>query len=137
MFFWREFVDCQRVDYCGMCNVMRRAVSCGLFADCAWLSSPESIVADLGEIQSKWKLLGERELLEKRLERVRIAVRSAADAECSHDDRNIVDEWQPGFVECSLRDAQGRTWKSIEKVPVVTTEALWSDSEYPRPGVFA
>ena len=46
-------------------------------------------------------------------------------------------EWQPGIVECSLRDVRGRTWKFIEKVPVVSLEDLWSDSEYPRRGATA
>jgi hypothetical protein len=47
----------------------------------------------------------------------------------------FVDEGFPGFVECSLLDVQGRTWKFIEKVPVVSLEDLWTDSEYPRQGI--
>lgn len=46
----------------------------------------------------------------------------------------FVDEYQPGFVECSLIDAQGQRHMFIEKVPIVTTEDLWSTSQYPRPG---
>ncbi|RYG37845.1 MAG: hypothetical protein EON93_02995 [Burkholderiales bacterium] len=47
----------------------------------------------------------------------------------------FVDEHQPGFVECSLLDADGNKHLFIEKVPVVTLEDLQPTSEYPRPGV--
>ena len=43
-----------------------------------------------------------------------------------------VDEHQPGFVECQFSDADGATHVIIEKVPVVSSEHLWSDSKYPR-----
>jgi hypothetical protein len=44
----------------------------------------------------------------------------------------FVDEHQPGFVECQFFDADGARHVIIEKVPVVSSERLWSDSEYPR-----
>ncbi|MGE0144389.1 MAG: hypothetical protein AB7I19_11420 [Planctomycetota bacterium] len=47
----------------------------------------------------------------------------------------FVDEHQPGFVECVLRDAANEQHVFVEKVPVVTTEDLWATSNYPRPGV--
>jgi hypothetical protein len=46
----------------------------------------------------------------------------------------FVDDHQPGFVECVLFDAAGRRHEFIEKVPVVSTANLWSDSEYPQSG---
>jgi len=46
----------------------------------------------------------------------------------------FVDDYPPGFVECSLLDAQGRLHLFVEKAPVVSTENLWSDSVYPRDG---
>lgn len=49
----------------------------------------------------------------------------------------FVDDHQPGFVECSLSDAQGQVHTFIEKAPVVSRESLWSDSDYPRPGFIA
>jgi hypothetical protein len=49
----------------------------------------------------------------------------------------FTNEHFPGWVECLLVDVHGRTWKFVEKVPVVSTEDLWSDSEYPREGVIA
>lgn len=49
----------------------------------------------------------------------------------------FIDESFPGWVECWLEDAQGRTWRIHEKVPVVSTEDLWVDSEYPRPCLIA
>jgi hypothetical protein len=49
----------------------------------------------------------------------------------------FVDESNPGFVECLLVDALGHSHLFVEKVPVVTTEDLWSTSTYPRPGVIA
>ena len=38
---------------------------------------------------------------------------------------------QPGWVECSLRDAWGQDWRFIEKVAVVTTAMLDEQSRYP------
>ena len=49
----------------------------------------------------------------------------------------FVDEYQPGWVECSLTDAWGKLWLFVEKVPVVADTALDSRSEYPQPGVIA
>jgi hypothetical protein len=49
----------------------------------------------------------------------------------------FVDNSQPGFVECSLVDAYGARHLFVEKVPVVTAEDLWSDSDFPRQGVIA
>ncbi|MEM7234189.1 MAG: hypothetical protein AAF517_18570 [Planctomycetota bacterium] len=46
----------------------------------------------------------------------------------------FLDDHQPGFVECRLIDAHGREWMFHEKIPVLTAEDLWKDSEYPRPG---
>ncbi len=50
---------------------------------------------------------------------------------------SFIDESFPGWVECWLEDAHGRRWKFNEKVPVVSAEALWTDSEYPKPGKIA
>jgi hypothetical protein len=47
----------------------------------------------------------------------------------------FVDEHQPGIIECQFVDANGRTWSFIEKAPIVSAEDLWSDSDYPQPGV--
>ena len=44
----------------------------------------------------------------------------------------FINEAFPGWVECELVDARGRTWKFHEKVPVVSTEDLWIASEYPQ-----
>jgi hypothetical protein len=49
----------------------------------------------------------------------------------------FVDDHQPGFVECRLVDALGRSHLFIEKIPVVTTANIWSDSSYPQVGVIA
>jgi hypothetical protein len=49
----------------------------------------------------------------------------------------FIDEYQPGIIECWLVDVHGRTWKFHEKVPIVSAEDLWTDSEYPRPGSIA
>jgi hypothetical protein len=46
----------------------------------------------------------------------------------------FIDEQQPGWVECNLVDAHGKTWKFNEKAPVVSNENLRSDSEYPKQG---
>jgi hypothetical protein len=46
----------------------------------------------------------------------------------------FVDEHQPGFVECVLRDAANIEHVFVEKVPVVSTDNLWSTSDYPRVG---
>lgn len=49
----------------------------------------------------------------------------------------FVDEYQPGFVECVFQDAANIEHVFVEKVPIVTTESLWSTSSYPQPGVIA
>lgn len=46
----------------------------------------------------------------------------------------FVDEGFPGFVECSLVDANEKTHVFIDKVPIFSTEALWTTSSYPRSG---
>ena len=49
----------------------------------------------------------------------------------------FVDDHQPGFVECLLVDALGQSHLFIEKVPIVTTANLRSDSSYPQMGTIA
>jgi hypothetical protein len=49
----------------------------------------------------------------------------------------FVDEHQPGFVECTLVDAHGVTHVFVEKVPIVTSKDLRSDSPYPQEGSIA
>jgi hypothetical protein len=49
----------------------------------------------------------------------------------------FVDDHQPGFVECTFVDARGIAHTVIEKVPIVTTEHLSRDSQYPREGAIA
>lgn len=46
----------------------------------------------------------------------------------------FIDEHQPGFVECTMVDAFGQSHSFQEKVPIVSTEDLWSSSTYPRAG---
>lgn len=46
----------------------------------------------------------------------------------------MVDEANPGFVECEFVDAHGRSWQIVEKMPVVTAESLAGDSRYPAKG---
>lgn len=46
----------------------------------------------------------------------------------------FVDESFPGFVRCAFADANGNRHTFIEKIPVVTTQDLWSDSIYPQLG---
>ena len=48
-----------------------------------------------------------------------------------------VDAAQPGWVECTLMDAWGRTWTFVDKVPVFTAAFLDAAGPYPRPGVIA
>jgi hypothetical protein len=47
----------------------------------------------------------------------------------------FADESFPGLVHCDFADANGNRHKFIEKIPVVTTQDLWSDSTYPHPGL--
>jgi hypothetical protein len=42
---------------------------------------------------------------------------------------------QPGIVESQFRDAEGQLHSIIDKVPLFTSAVLWSDSDYPQPGV--
>jgi hypothetical protein len=49
----------------------------------------------------------------------------------------FVDDHQPGVVECVFSDARGVSHTVIEKIPVITTEDLRSDSRYPRGGEIA
>src|SRR4051794_26592356 len=46
----------------------------------------------------------------------------------------FVDDWQPGFVECTLLDAQSERHLFVDKVPIFTTERLDASSRYPQPG---
>ena len=47
----------------------------------------------------------------------------------------FLDEAQPGIVACTFRDAQHETHTIIDKLPIFTEARLWSDSEYPQPGL--
>lgn len=49
----------------------------------------------------------------------------------------FVDGGQPGFVECQVVDARGRTWSFVERVPIVTTADLRVEGPYPHPGFIA
>jgi len=46
----------------------------------------------------------------------------------------FVDTYQPGIVECVLTDASGISHIFIEKVPIVSDQKLWIDSDYPCEG---
>jgi len=46
----------------------------------------------------------------------------------------FIDDHFPGFVKCVLIDADGLRHEFIDKVPVVSTANLRSDSIYPQPG---
>ena len=48
--------------------------------------------------------------------------------------RFVDEEPQPGIVESQFSDAQGELHSIIDKVPLFTSDVLWSDSEYPQPG---
>lgn len=50
---------------------------------------------------------------------------------------NYVDEARPGWVECKLTDAQGREWRFVEKLPIVTCDSLDASSVLPQQGVIA
>ena len=45
-----------------------------------------------------------------------------------------VDDHFPGFVSCALRDAHGRVWHFVDKVPVVSLADLTDGTVYPQPG---
>jgi len=47
----------------------------------------------------------------------------------------FADESFPGFVHCDFSDANGNRHTFLEKIPVVTTKDLWTDSTYPQPGM--
>jgi hypothetical protein len=47
----------------------------------------------------------------------------------------FVDKHPPGIIECEFEDSQGKTHTVVEKFPIVTSEDLWEDSLYPRPGL--
>jgi hypothetical protein len=49
----------------------------------------------------------------------------------------FVDDRQPGFVECVLVDADGRSHAFVEKGPVVSASNLLPGSKYPRAGSIA
>jgi hypothetical protein len=49
----------------------------------------------------------------------------------------FVDANEPGWVECRFIDAGGVQHVFIEKAPIVSSENLWTDTVYPRPGVLA
>jgi hypothetical protein len=49
----------------------------------------------------------------------------------------FVDEWFPGYVECTFNDARGREHIVHEKVPIFTDLDLDINSEYPQNGVIA
>ena len=49
----------------------------------------------------------------------------------------LIDPHQPGWVECLLRDASGRAWTIIEKVPIVSDAQLDETSTYPQVGEVA
>jgi hypothetical protein len=44
---------------------------------------------------------------------------------------------QPGVVECKFTDAWEMEFRIEEKIPVITTELLDENSDYPRNGVVA
>jgi hypothetical protein len=48
--------------------------------------------------------------------------------------RFVDDEPQPGIVESQFCDAHGKVHSIIDKVPMFTSAALWSGSEYPQIG---
>ncbi len=45
-----------------------------------------------------------------------------------------VNDDQPGVVEFSLVDCDGRDWRFVDKLPMVTAEYLDGTSVYPQPG---
>jgi len=49
--------------------------------------------------------------------------------------RFVDEQPQPGIVESQFRDAQGEVHSIIDKIPLFTNADLWSDSEYPQPGI--
>lgn len=51
--------------------------------------------------------------------------------------RYVIDDPQPGLVECGFLDARGRYWTFIEKTAIVSDEDLHGESVYPMSGVIA
>jgi hypothetical protein len=49
--------------------------------------------------------------------------------------RWISDEPQPGLVEASITDVDGRVWRFIDKSAIFSSEVLVETTEYPRFGV--
>jgi hypothetical protein len=47
---------------------------------------------------------------------------------------DYVDDHFPGFVSCALRDADERTWRFVDKVPIFSLAPLTGRSTYPQPG---
>jgi hypothetical protein len=47
----------------------------------------------------------------------------------------FVDANFPGWVEFVLHDAYGTKWTFVDKVPVLSSEALSEASDYPRPAM--
>jgi hypothetical protein len=47
----------------------------------------------------------------------------------------LIDDYFPGFVECTLVDAHGVRHLFHEKSPIVSNENLQATSQYPQPGV--
>ena len=50
---------------------------------------------------------------------------------------SFIDDHQPGWVECSFFDASGKVHIIREKVPIISSEYLDQNTEYPREGVVA
>lgn len=48
--------------------------------------------------------------------------------------RWIADDPQPGLVEFSLLDCNGKAWHFIDKQAIVSADALDAQSRFPRPG---
>jgi hypothetical protein len=49
--------------------------------------------------------------------------------------RWLSDEPQPGWVEASIVDAQGRRWSFFDKPAIFSDEGIGPSSEFPLPGV--
>jgi hypothetical protein len=47
----------------------------------------------------------------------------------------FVNDAFPGFVECRFSDVDGKEWRIVEKIPVVTTDWLDAASQYPQKGI--
>lgn len=49
----------------------------------------------------------------------------------------LISSDQPGVVECIFKDAWDKEFKIQEKIPIVTTDDLDENSDYPSDGVVA